>query len=133
MVESSCPCARAPCRGPMPPPAMPRLPVNAGRHPIARAESMPPSPLCIELPPRMIMAGFVVAYRPASATIPSPGVPGPAAPPHRAAAGCRPQRVVARDVLLELVEPDGVAGDEVRVVQTLGDDHVHHRQSQSGI
>ena len=47
--------------GPKPPPGTPRLPVSAGRHPMARPGCHPFAPLHIELPPKTIMAGFVVA------------------------------------------------------------------------
>jgi hypothetical protein len=45
------------------------------RHPIARAPCQPLLPLCIELPPRTSIAGFVVAYRRATSAIRSAAMP----------------------------------------------------------
>ena len=69
------PWTAAPWRGPRPPPGMPTLPVSAGRQPTARPAVQPLAPLCMLLPPSTIIAGRVVAYCRASATIRSAGTP----------------------------------------------------------
>ena len=122
-VASPRPCAALPCRGPEPPPGMPTFPVRPGKHAIARPACQPFSPLCMELPPRTIIAGRVPhSGAPARRCVP-PAMPVIAA----AHAGEMP----ARD--RELLEAYRVFGDKRSIVALLHADHVHERERQRGI
>ena len=61
MLPDPRPCALPPWRGPKPAPGNPTLPVNPGKQAMARPASQPLLPLCMELPPSTIIAGFVLA------------------------------------------------------------------------